>query len=196
MQPAPYKICPACQQAAALDAPQCLRCGRVYRTQFQALPDDRTQAFTGLPSIPHPGMRHRHRGFVAAITGAAVLVGLVGVMLWQMARPHYPFIGTWAEGTDLAMHFSADNTFVIEEMRYSGGFGGNGWEPLRSDHIDRTPGRWTADHGTILIESQEITQQHIGYSVSDDGKVLTLFGSPTFNRLLIRVADDYHPKGR
>ncbi len=30
----PYKICSECQQAAALNAPSCLRCGHQYRTRF------------------------------------------------------------------------------------------------------------------------------------------------------------------
>lgn len=42
MQQPPYKICPHCRQAAALETPVCGRCGHQYRTQFVP-PIDQTQ---------------------------------------------------------------------------------------------------------------------------------------------------------
>jgi hypothetical protein len=42
---APYKACPKCQAPAVLQAPQCARCGHVFRTQF--VPPDQTQMFVG-----------------------------------------------------------------------------------------------------------------------------------------------------
>lgn len=49
MEQTPYKICPNCQQPAALTVPACLRCGRQYKTQF-APPSQQTQVIT-----PHLG---------------------------------------------------------------------------------------------------------------------------------------------
>lgn len=36
------KYCPRCKQSAALSAPACSGCGRAFKTQFAAPPDDRT----------------------------------------------------------------------------------------------------------------------------------------------------------
>lgn len=57
-----YKSCPQCGRVAALDAPLCLACGHRYRTQFQQVVPDQTQAFTpfagaappNFPSTPPP----------------------------------------------------------------------------------------------------------------------------------------------
>ena len=43
----PYKVCPNCQQPAALSQTACGRCGRPYRTQFA--PPNKTQVFICLP---------------------------------------------------------------------------------------------------------------------------------------------------
>ena len=47
----PYKICPQCGQVAELHAPQCLRCGHQYRTQFTP-PIQQTQAVVPPPFRP------------------------------------------------------------------------------------------------------------------------------------------------
>lgn len=43
MQPAPYKVCPACGQSNAIAATRCPKCGHAFSTQFK--PPDQTQAF-------------------------------------------------------------------------------------------------------------------------------------------------------
>jgi len=48
----PYKLCPKCQQPAALDAPTCSRCGRVYRTRFSTA--QQTQMVAAPPPLPPP----------------------------------------------------------------------------------------------------------------------------------------------
>lgn len=45
----PHKICPRCHTPADLQAPQCLGCGRIYRTQFPQNPDRTT---LGVPESP------------------------------------------------------------------------------------------------------------------------------------------------
>lgn len=42
----PHKICPNCHQAAPLDAPQCVRCGHKYRTQFSSASQQTHQSAT------------------------------------------------------------------------------------------------------------------------------------------------------
>lgn len=50
----PYKICPRCQQPADLAAPSCVKCGRIYKTQFTP-PEEKTQAFPGgIPAAAPP----------------------------------------------------------------------------------------------------------------------------------------------
>lgn len=45
-----YKVCPQCQTPAAIDAPQCASCGRVYRTQF-AQPVNQTTVIPAQPGL-------------------------------------------------------------------------------------------------------------------------------------------------
>jgi hypothetical protein len=44
----PYKICPDCNEPAAVSSASCLRCGRVYRTTAPAL----THVFHAAPHLP------------------------------------------------------------------------------------------------------------------------------------------------
>lgn len=51
-----YKQCPQCKQLAALNAPHCVQCGRVFRTQFAPPPvDDQTRFFGGPPPATPSG---------------------------------------------------------------------------------------------------------------------------------------------
>lgn len=49
----PYKACPRCQTAAALDAATCSKCGHVFRTKFGP-PANQTTVFVPQPMAPPP----------------------------------------------------------------------------------------------------------------------------------------------
>ena len=67
----PYKICPQCQQQAAMDASFCAQCGRPYHTQFVP-PVGQTQAiYPNQATIPVPAVHSipvAHQGIPSAMS--------------------------------------------------------------------------------------------------------------------------------
>lgn len=87
-----YKVCPQCKTPAALDAPQCASCGRVYRTQFAKGAPPASQAVRPAPAAPTAppvaALPHRRPAktpawFWGLCAGAVTLVvgGLIAVSI-------------------------------------------------------------------------------------------------------------------
>jgi hypothetical protein len=74
----PFKICPQCQEPAAINAASCARCGRVYRTT--ALPMDQTQVIGVFP-VATPGLWSNPLAVKAAIAATALF--LLGFISWK-----------------------------------------------------------------------------------------------------------------
>jgi hypothetical protein len=149
--------------------------------------------------IPAALPAHRRSSLRAAIGAGLALIlllAIVGYGLTTALHPSYRFIGTWAAGDNDAIQFRPDGSMITLQMRYTGGFNPGGGEiPMRADHVSQTPGRWAADHGTLIVRSGDYPTNRIAYSVSDDGKILTLWNGSSGERQYTRVADDYQPKG-
>lgn len=78
MNPSPSaKLCPACQQLAALDARFCSRCGHVFATDFGP---QRTQAVYNQPGVDVSGKK-----IAAGICG--ILLGSLGIHKFILGYP-------------------------------------------------------------------------------------------------------------
>lgn len=84
----PTKLCPRCQQQAALEALYCLRCGHQYRTQFSA---QQTQLNMPTPQA-YPMAPTRKRPWIWAVPLVTVAFA---VLCFFMFRPGPVLAGKW-----------------------------------------------------------------------------------------------------
>jgi hypothetical protein len=112
-----YKICPRCQQKAALEATTCANCCRQYNTKFEPPPLDEKTQFAAAPVLkplasfdPQPSYQQPMLPPVPPVgvpdTGVnptmALVLGLVGLLAWII-----PLFGLPTSATGLGLGITA-----------------------------------------------------------------------------------------
>ena len=97
----PYKFCPQCNQAAVLDASQCLRCGHQFKTLF-ASNRQPIQAFV----VPHPPAKVGKTKPLSPLLWAGITVLLVICAIGFFAHNVQPIKSSAANAEQSAVDFS------------------------------------------------------------------------------------------
>jgi hypothetical protein len=81
-----FKLCPGCQTATTLTAANCLRCGHIYRTKFDAQPQpEERRRLHPVDRVNH-SLAHGFKWMALATSAAAVLLAYVIAVpaLWRI----------------------------------------------------------------------------------------------------------------
>lgn len=147
----PYKICPQCQEPAAVAATQCARCGRIYRSTSP----QQTQVFANPPAqAPAPAPRGLYFG-VGVGAGCLLAIGLLCFFVWMI------FSGARSQGGTQTAQLAAKMQVYIpcRPYEFEGKFGRpDSMSNTNRDGIEFYFWNYRCKDGTVTVTFNSTTQ--------------------------------------